>query len=88
MEQNERIATLETQLDGLSKGLDRIESKLDAYSSNFLTRNEADIRFQNVDKELEEVKTNKRANNALVVSVFAVLVTIVFGVINLMGGGQ
>lgn len=33
MEDYERIATLETQLETLSKELERIETKLDAYST-------------------------------------------------------
>ena len=42
----ERIATLETQLETLSKGLERIETKLDAYSTNFITRLEAGCLLQ------------------------------------------
>lgn len=89
MEQNEyeRIATLETQLESLSKGLERIETKLDAYSANFLPRNEANLRFENIEKEIEEIKQNKKANNALSVSVIAVAVTFIFGLITIIKGG-
>ncbi|EIJ79104.1 hypothetical protein PB1_16144 [Bacillus methanolicus PB1] len=78
----ERIATLETQLVALSKGLERIETKLDAYSANFLTRNEADIRFKHFEEELKEVKENKRANISLFVSIAAVAVTFIFSLLN------
>ncbi|WP_274853283.1 hypothetical protein [Bacillus methanolicus] len=82
----ERIATLETQLAALSKSLERIESKLDAYSANFLTRNEADIRFKNIEDEMKEVKENKRANLSLLVSVAAVAVTFVFSLLTYLKG--
>ena len=82
MEQNERIATLESQLESLSRSLERIETKLDAYSSNFLTRSEAQIRFENIDRDIREIKENKRANMALVVSVAGVAVTFIFALVN------
>ncbi|WP_259545024.1 hypothetical protein MHI39_08280 [Heyndrickxia sp. FSL K6-6286] len=84
MEQNERIATLETRLDALSNSLERIESKLDAYSSNFMTKSEAEFRFQSIEKELNENKNNKRANSALLVSAIGIVATIVFALINLL----
>ncbi|MCM3024625.1 hypothetical protein [Heyndrickxia ginsengihumi] len=82
MEQNERIATLETQLDSLAKALERIETKLDAYNANFLPRNEADFRFEKVEDEIKEIKQNKRANLSLTVSVLAVTVTFIFALLN------
>ncbi|AJO60811.1 hypothetical protein NRS6186_22240 (plasmid) [Bacillus subtilis] len=82
----ERIATLETQLETLSKGLERIETKLDAYSTNFITRLEADIHFKNLEKEIDEIKQNKRANSALIVSCLSVILSTVFALINLIGG--
>ena len=57
----ERIAKLETQLESVTEGLKRIENKLDAYTANFITRSEAEIRFKNVEKELIELKDDKRA---------------------------
>jgi len=87
----ERIATLETQLETLTKSMERIETKLDLLTSTFITRNEADIRFQNVEnkienveKEVEELKENKKANNALLVSATSVVLTFLFGLINLL----
>ncbi|WP_025727697.1 hypothetical protein [Heyndrickxia ginsengihumi] len=82
MEQNERIATLETQLNSVVKGMERIETKLDAYSANFLPRNEADFRFEKVEEEIKDIKQNKRANLSLTVSVLAVTVTFIFALLN------
>jgi hypothetical protein len=84
----ERIATLESQLEILSKSLDRIENKLDAYSTNFITRIEANIQFNNIEKEIEELKTNKRANSALIVSWLAVAITFVFALLTVLGTGK
>lgn len=87
----ERIASLETQLETLTKSIYRVETKLDSFTSNFVTRNEANIRFQNVEnkienveKEVEELKENKKANNALLVSATSVVLTFLFGLINLL----
>lgn len=80
----ERITALETQLETLTKSVERIETKLDLLTSSFITRNEADIRFKNLEKELKEVKENKRANSALLVSVASVAVTFIFALINLL----
>jgi archaellum component FlaC len=82
----ERIATLETQLETLTKSVERIETKLDLLTSSFITRNEADIRFQNLKEEIEELKQNKRANSALMVSVISVAVTFIFALLNLLKG--
>jgi archaellum component FlaC len=82
----ERIATLETQLETLTKSVERIETKLDLLTSSFITRNEADIRFQNLKEEIEELKQNKRANSALLVSVTSVAVTFIFALINFLKG--
>jgi archaellum component FlaC len=82
----ERIAALETQLETLTKSMERIETKLDLLTSSFITRNEADIRFQNLKEEIEELKQNKRANSALMVSVISVAVTFIFGLINILKG--
>lgn len=84
MEQNERIATLEAQLEQFAKSLDRIEKKLDNFGTNFITRNEADIQFKNLEDEIKEIKENKKANNAFVVSVFSIVVSGVIGLINLL----
>lgn len=86
MEKNdyERIATLETQLETLTKSVDRIETKLDLLTSTFITRNEANLRFENMEKEITEQKQNKRANISLSVSVISVAVTFIFALINLL----
>ncbi|WP_199426574.1 hypothetical protein [Thermaerobacillus caldiproteolyticus] len=78
----ERIAKLETQLESLTEGLKRIENKLDAYTANFITKAEADIRFKNIEKELMEVKDDKRTNRAFWVSVSALAVTFIFSLLN------
>ncbi|RKO63659.1 hypothetical protein [Caldibacillus debilis] len=80
----ERIAKLETQLESVTEGLKRIETKLDAYSANFITREEANIRFKAIDKDIEEMKQNKKANNALIVSIASVVLTFIFQLINLL----
>ncbi|MEJ9210131.1 hypothetical protein [Bacillus smithii] len=87
----ERIAALETQLETLTKSMDRIETKLDLLTTNFITRNEADVRFSNINhelknvkEELKETKENKKANNALLVSATSVALTFIFGLINLL----
>lgn len=82
----ERIAKLETQLESLTEGLKRIEKKLDEYTANFITRTEADIRFKNIEKELREVKEDKRANRAFWVSVSALAVTFIFSLLNYLKG--
>jgi seryl-tRNA synthetase len=82
----ERIAKLETQLESLTEGLKRIEKKLDEYTTNFITRTEADIRFKNIEKELREVKEDKRANRAFWVSVSALAVTFIFSLLNYLKG--
>ncbi len=86
MEPNERIAKLETQLNSVVKGMERIETKLDAYSANFLPRSEADLRFKTLEDENKEIKQNKRANLSLTVSVLSVTVTFIFGLISLLKG--
>jgi chromosome segregation ATPase len=85
----ERIATLETQLAALSKSLERIENKLDAYSANFLTRNEAELRFGQIVARFEQIETrldkqerNKKDNISLFVSVSALAVTFIFSLLN------
>jgi hypothetical protein len=82
----ERIATLETQLAALSKSLERIESKLDAYSANFLTRNEAELRFGQIETRLDKQERNKRENISLFVSVIALAVTFLFSLLNYLKG--
>lgn len=73
--EGERITALETQLLNLTKSIERIEIKLDAYSSNFIPRSEADLRFGQIEKEMSETKNNKRSNIALWISGAAVAVT-------------
>jgi uncharacterized protein YpuA (DUF1002 family) len=87
----ERIASLETQLETLTKSVDRIETKLDLLTSTFITRNEANIRFENVEndinnvkKEIKEAKEDKKANSALLVSAASVVLTFIFGLINFL----
>jgi hypothetical protein len=82
----ERIATLETQLSALSKSLERIEAKLDAYSTNFLTRNEAELRFGQIETRLDKQEKNRRDNISLFVSVCALAVTFIFSLLNYMRG--
>ena len=82
----ERIATLETQLAALSRSLERIENKLDAYSANFLTRSEADLRFGQIETRLDKQERNKRDNISLFVSVTALAVTFIFSLLNYLKG--
>jgi hypothetical protein len=82
----ERIATLETQLAALSKSLERIESKLDAYSTNFLTRNEAELRFGQIETRLDKQEKSRRDNLSLFVSVSALAVTFIFSLLNYLKG--
>jgi outer membrane protein TolC len=82
----ERIATLETQLATLSKSLERIEAKLDAYSANFVTRNEAELRFGQIETRLDKQEKNRRDNISLFVSVCALAVTFVFSLLNYLRG--
>jgi len=82
--ENERISVLEPQLSALAKSVDRIETKLDLLTSTFITRNEASLRFENMEKEITEQKQNKRANISLSVSVISVAVTFIFALINLL----
>lgn len=89
MEQKEyeRITRLETQIENMAESVSRIETKLDAYTSNFLPRSEAEIRFLNVEKEIKEVKANRKSNAALIVSVASVAVVFIFNLINLINKG-
>jgi hypothetical protein len=89
----ERIATLETQLESLFKSLERIENKLDAYSANFLTRNESELRFGQIETRIEKIEErldkqekNRRDNISLFVSVCALAVTFVFSLLNYLKG--
>ena len=91
MEQKEyeRIARLETQIEGMAESVGRIESKLDAYTANFMPRAEAELRFQNVEKEIAEVKAgidkndgNRRSNIALIISVVSVVTGVIFSLLN------
>jgi hypothetical protein len=85
----ERIATLETQLASLFKSLERIENKLDSFSANFLTRNEAELRFGQIVARFEQIETrldkqekNKKDTISLLVSAAAVAVTFIFSLLN------
>jgi hypothetical protein len=89
----ERIATLETQLASLFKSLERIENKLDSFSANFLTRNEAELRFGQMVERFEQIETrldkqekNKKDNISLFVSVSALAVTFIFSLLNYLKG--
>jgi hypothetical protein len=84
MEQKEyeRIARLEAQVDTILESNQRIESKLDAYTATFMPRTEAEIRFNNVEQELKEVKANRKSNAALIVSIASVAVVFIFNLIN------
>lgn len=90
MEQKEyeRIARLETQIESMAESVGRIETKLDAYTTNFMPRAEAELRFQNAEKETSEVKktvdnidNNRRATVALVISVVSVVTGIIFSLL-------
>lgn len=78
----ERITRLETQIEGMSESVGRIETKLDAYTANFLPRSEADLRFKNIEKEIDQTKNNRKANAALVVSITGVAVGFIFSLLN------
>lgn len=84
MEQKEfeRITRLETQIESLSDGVNRIETKLDAYTANFLPRSEAELRFKNIEKEIDQTKNNRKSNAALVVSIASVAVGFIFSLLN------
>jgi hypothetical protein len=89
----ERIATLETQLASLFKSLERIENKLDSFSANFLTRNEAELRFGQIVARFEQIETrldkqekNKKDTISLLVSAAAVAVTFIFSLLNYLKG--
>jgi septal ring factor EnvC (AmiA/AmiB activator) len=89
----ERIATLETQLAALSKSLERIESKLDQWTANFLPRNEAELRFGQMGTRLNQIETrldkqekNKKDTISLLVSAAAVVVTFIFSLLNYLKG--
>ncbi|WP_044736210.1 hypothetical protein [Geobacillus kaustophilus] len=82
----ERIATLETQLAALSKSLERIESKLDKWTANFLPRNEAELRFGQIEMRLDKQEKSRRDNISLFVSVCALAVTFIFSLLNYLKG--
>ncbi|KYC67160.1 hypothetical protein [Heyndrickxia coagulans] len=86
MEQKEyeRIARLETQIENMAESVGRIESKLDAYTANFIPRAEAEMRFQNVEKEITEVKAEMDKNDGKRRSNLALIVSVVFGVIGVV----
>ncbi|WP_044736118.1 hypothetical protein [Geobacillus kaustophilus] len=78
----ERIATLETQLAALSKSLERIENKLDQWTANFLPRNEAELRFGQIEERLDKQEKNKRENISLLISAIALGITFIFNLLN------
>lgn len=89
MEQKEyeRIARLEAQVESVLESNQRIETKLDAYTANFMPRSEAEIRFQNIENDVKEVKTNRKSNAALIVSIASVAVVFIFNIISLFNQG-
>lgn len=80
--EHERIARLEAQVESVLESNQRIETKLDAYTANFMPRSEAEIRFQNIENDVKEVKTNRKSNAALIVSIASVAVVFIFNLIN------
>ena len=58
--------------------------KLDAYTASFMPRTEAEIRFNNVEQELKEVKANRKSNAALIVSIASVAVVFIFNLIKFL----
>lgn len=86
MEQKEyeRIARLETQLEGMVEGMGRIEAKLDAYAANFIPRTEAELRFQSAEKEIADIKADIDKNDGKRRSNIALIISVVFGVIGVV----
>jgi seryl-tRNA synthetase len=80
----ERIARLETHVENMAESVERIETKLDAYTANFLPRTEAEVRFEKVESEIKEVKNSRKANAALIVSIASVAVVFIFNLINVI----
>lgn len=80
----EKLAKMEAQVEQVSTVVTRLEGKIDAWATNFLSRNEAAEMFRSRDKEIQEIKdklNNKAAVYAswasVIVSVLAVGVAIV-----------
>jgi TolA-binding protein len=93
--ENERIAKLEVQLDNVIKTVMRIEKLLVRSQEDMLSRKEAELRFNKVSKdmddlkeEIDEIKTDRKAEKsakeARFVSWCALGVTIVLGYLNSM----
>lgn len=83
MEQKEyeRITRLETQIENMAKGMGRIETKLDAYAADFISRHEADLRFQNLEEEIADIQAEMDKNDSKWRSNLALTISVVFGVI-------
>lgn len=78
----ERLASLESEVKSIQKQNDRIETKLDVYASNFATKSEVKDMFELRDKEIAEIKNNKRANISLTISGLSLIVLLLFNVLN------
>lgn len=80
----ERLAKMEAQVENVSTVVTRLEGKIDAWATNFITRNEAQEMFRSRDREMQELK-EKQNNKAtlfagwagVIVSLLAVGVAII-----------
>jgi hypothetical protein len=84
----ERLAKLETQLESMGQVMLRLEAKIDAWQTNFLTRTEAEEMFRSRDKELQSVKeelkegrNDKRSNFGVIPSYLSLAVSLIIGII-------
>lgn len=86
----ERISRIEAELENITKLLTKLDAKFDSLNTVFAPRSELNVMFsqrdekiQNLQKEIEELKVEKRNNKALapawagvVVGVISLLITI------------
>jgi hypothetical protein len=84
----ERLAKLETQLESMGQVMLRLEAKIDAWQTNFLTRTEADEMFRSRDKEIQSIKeelketrNDKRNNFGIIPAYLSLGVSLIIGII-------
>jgi hypothetical protein len=60
MENQERLARLETQMENMLTGLARIDDKLDMWNQNYVPRNEINEMFRARDDDIKELRENQQ----------------------------
>lgn len=81
LERLERMARMEAQVEQMNAVVIRMEAKLDAWATNYVTREESKEMFRARDKEIQEIKDAQTNNKALYASWASVAVAVVAAVV-------